>query len=202
MRAARIVNAALMLAALAALLPLAGCDSFGLGASAPTPPPSRALDYRQDDLASVVFALDLPADLQPVQRASTARFDITTAGKGDRSQASGHGCDACRISSSFFLHLPDCPVPAMYGKAESLPPLPASPLVARAAYPPSAPLYYQTLPHTKAVPSPANFQEVEKIFIRYYTAMMADEMSIADGCKQADQELNDSFSRLRQQLGS
>lgn len=62
-----------------------------------------------------------------------------TAGKGDRSQASGHGCDACRISSSFFLHLPDCPVPAMYGKAESLPPLPASPLVARAAYPPSAP---------------------------------------------------------------
>ena len=42
------------------------------------------------------------------------------------------------------------------------------------AFPPSANLYYQTLPHTKAVPSPANFQEVEKIFIRYYTAMMAD----------------------------
>jgi multiple sugar transport system substrate-binding protein len=68
------------------------------------------------------------------------------------------------------------------------------------AFPPSAPLYYDTLPHTKAVPSPANFQEVEKIFIRYYTAMMADEMSIADGCKQADQELNDSFARLKQQL--
>jgi multiple sugar transport system substrate-binding protein len=68
------------------------------------------------------------------------------------------------------------------------------------AFPPSAYLYYQTLPHTKAVPSPANFQEVEKIFIRYYTAMMADEMSIADGCKQADQELNDSFARLKQQL--
>jgi multiple sugar transport system substrate-binding protein len=70
------------------------------------------------------------------------------------------------------------------------------------AFPPSAPLYYQTLPHTKAVPSPANFQEVEKIFIRYYTAMMSDEMSIVDGCKQADQELNDSFARLRQQLGA
>ena len=42
-------------------------------------------------------------------------------------------------------------------------------------------LYYQTLPHTKPVPSPANFQEVEKIFIRYYTAMMSDEVSIADG---------------------
>ena len=69
------------------------------------------------------------------------------------------------------------------------------------AFPPSAPLYYQTLPHTKAVPSPANFQEVEKIFIRYYTAMMSDEMTIADGCKQADQELNDSVARLKQSLG-
>jgi multiple sugar transport system substrate-binding protein len=65
------------------------------------------------------------------------------------------------------------------------------------AFPPSANLYYQTLPHTKAVPSPANFQEVEKIFIRYYTAMMADEVSIADGCKQADAELNESFARLK-----
>ena len=37
------------------------------------------------------------------------------------------------------------------------------------AFPPSAALYYQTLPHTMPVPSPANFQEVEKIFIRYYT---------------------------------
>ena len=68
------------------------------------------------------------------------------------------------------------------------------------AFPPSANLFYQTLPHTKAVPSPANFQEVEKIFIRYYTAMMADEVSIADGCKQADAELNDSFARLKASL--
>jgi len=68
------------------------------------------------------------------------------------------------------------------------------------AFPPSAPLFYQTLPHTKAVPSPANFQEVEKIFIRYYTAIMADEMSIPDACKQADAELNDSFARLKASL--
>jgi multiple sugar transport system substrate-binding protein len=66
------------------------------------------------------------------------------------------------------------------------------------SFPPSAALYYQTLPNTKPVPSPANFQEVEKIFIRYYTAMMADEVSIADGCKQADAELADSFARLKQ----
>jgi multiple sugar transport system substrate-binding protein len=69
------------------------------------------------------------------------------------------------------------------------------------AFPPSAPLYYQTLPHTKAVPSPANFQEVEKIFIRYYTAMMAGEVPIAEGVKQADTELNASFERLRKQKG-
>jgi len=84
MRAASIVNAALLLAAVAVVAPLAGCDSLGLGASAPATPPSRALDYRQDELAAVVFALDLPADLHPVQRASTARFDITAAGKGER----------------------------------------------------------------------------------------------------------------------
>ena len=65
------------------------------------------------------------------------------------------------------------------------------------SFPPSAALYYQTLPHTKAVPSPANFQEVEKIFIRYYTAMMAGEIAIADGCKQADAELKELFARLK-----
>jgi len=67
------------------------------------------------------------------------------------------------------------------------------------SFPPSADLYYKTLDNVKAVPSPANFQEVEKIFIRHYTAMMADEVSIADGCKQAHEELNDSFARLKSQ---
>jgi multiple sugar transport system substrate-binding protein len=69
------------------------------------------------------------------------------------------------------------------------------------SFPPSAALYYQTLPNTKPVPSPANFQEVEKIFIRYYTAMMAGEVPIAEGVKQADAELNASFARLKQQMG-
>lgn len=69
------------------------------------------------------------------------------------------------------------------------------------AFPPSAALYYQTLPQTKAVPSPANFQEVEKIFIRHYIAMMAGEVSIADGVKRADAELNASFERLRKRMG-
>lgn len=69
------------------------------------------------------------------------------------------------------------------------------------AFPPSANLYYETLPFTTAVPSPANFQEVESIFIRHYRAMMAGEETIADGCKAADAELADSFARLKQQLG-
>ena len=64
------------------------------------------------------------------------------------------------------------------------------------AFPPSAALYYQSLPNTKPVPSPANFQEVEKIFIRNYQAMMADEISIADGVKKTHEELEASFKRL------
>lgn len=63
-------------------------------------------------------------------------------------------------------------------------------------FPPSANLYYQTLPHTQPVPSPANFQEVEKIFIRYYVAMMSDEMTIAEGVKRCNDELEASFARL------
>ncbi len=69
------------------------------------------------------------------------------------------------------------------------------------AYPPSAALYYQTVPHTLPVPSPANFQEVEKIFIRNYIAMMSGEISIADGVKRADQELSESFKRLAAHQG-
>lgn len=69
------------------------------------------------------------------------------------------------------------------------------------AFPPSANLYYETLPFTIAVPSPANFQEVESIFIRHYRAMMAGEETIADGVKAADAELAESFARLKQQLG-
>ena len=69
------------------------------------------------------------------------------------------------------------------------------------SYPPSAALYYASLPHTEPVPSPANFQEVEKIFIRYYTAMMSDAMSIKDGCAKAHEELTASFDRLKKQQG-
>ena len=69
------------------------------------------------------------------------------------------------------------------------------------AFPPSANLYYETLPFTIAVPSPANFQEVESIFIRHYIAMMSGQETIADGVKAADAEMNESFARLKEQMG-
>lgn len=70
------------------------------------------------------------------------------------------------------------------------------------AFPPSANLYYETLPFAISVPSPANFQEVEKIFMRHYIAMMSDEESISDGVKAADAELTESFARLKAQTGN
>ena len=69
------------------------------------------------------------------------------------------------------------------------------------AFPPSAALYYQTLPHTLPVPSPANFQEVEKIFIRNYVAMMSDEISIAEGVKRADQRIERILQTTRRAAG-
>ena len=64
-------------------------------------------------------------------------------------------------------------------------------------FPPSAPLYYETLPSTHAVPSPANFQEVDQIFTRYFTAIMTNEMTIPDAVAKADQELTRSFERIK-----
>lgn len=69
------------------------------------------------------------------------------------------------------------------------------------SFPPSAFLYYETLPFAHAVPSPANFQEIEKIFIRHYTAMMSGQETIAAGCQAADAEMNESFARLKAQMG-
>jgi hypothetical protein len=69
---------------LAAALLLSGCDTFGLGGGGPPVPAARALDYRADDLASLVVALDLPAELQPVAGRTTARFDVTTETRGER----------------------------------------------------------------------------------------------------------------------
>jgi hypothetical protein len=62
-----------------------------------------------------------------------------TAGKGDHTQAHRNGCDACRISSSFFLPAPDCVASIERIGIPAVLPLPSAPPVIRAAYPPSAP---------------------------------------------------------------
>jgi hypothetical protein len=62
-----------------------------------------------------------------------------TAGKGDHTQAHRNGCDACRISSSFFLPAPDCVASIERVGMPAVLPLPSAPPVIRAAYPPSAP---------------------------------------------------------------
>ena len=67
-------------------------------------------------------------------------------------------------------------------------------------YPPSAFLYYETVPTSLAVPSPVNFQEVEQIFIRNYREMMADDISIEDGVQQTHDELTRSFERAERLL--
>ncbi len=65
------------------------------------------------------------------------------------------------------------------------------------AYPPNAKLYYETLASTEAVTAPPNYVDLQQIFVRYYLAMMSGDMTIADGVKAADTEINDSFARLK-----
>lgn len=63
-----------------ALLLLAGCSSF-LPA---TPTKSRAIDFRHDDVASLVVAFDMPAGIRPVPETSTLRLALSVPGQGER----------------------------------------------------------------------------------------------------------------------
>ena len=47
------------------------------------------------------------------------------------------------------------------------------------------------------MPTPANFQEVDQIFMRYFLAFMTDEMSFPVAVAAADSELTRSFERLK-----
>ena len=72
--------------ALAVLVALAGCDTLGgigFGPSTPATPPGRALDYANDDLASLIFAVDQPPSLRPVPGGSVATLDASGA-KGEK----------------------------------------------------------------------------------------------------------------------
>lgn len=67
-------------AAALALLLLAACTSLSLDTAARL----RALDYLNDDIASLVLAFDVPEAIEPVADGSTLSFDITTPGNGER----------------------------------------------------------------------------------------------------------------------
>jgi hypothetical protein len=59
---------------------LAACTTLSLGTAAKL----QALDYLNDDIAGLVFALDLPAGIEPIPNQSGFAFDVTTAGKGEK----------------------------------------------------------------------------------------------------------------------
>jgi len=73
-RTTRIAAAAVALAALAA------CSSIPIGTASKL----RGLDYLNDDVASLLLALDLPPSLEPVQGASSISFGVTTPSSGER----------------------------------------------------------------------------------------------------------------------
>jgi len=64
--------------------------------------------------------------------------------------------------------------------------------------PPNAEIFYGSLKDARPVPSPANFAEMEEIFMRAYSNIMTGQQSIEDALAQADTELKTSFERLRQ----
>lgn len=66
--------------ALFMLLPILGCSSLSLGTALQL----QAIDFLNDDIASLIFALDLPQSVKPAPGGSYFQFDMTTAGFGER----------------------------------------------------------------------------------------------------------------------
>ena len=77
-------NRVFSFAALIGLTALAGCTTLGLGDATPAAPADRALDYLNDDLGNLVFALDLPTTILPQPAGSTLTLDASTAANGTR----------------------------------------------------------------------------------------------------------------------
>lgn len=84
---------ALRAAALLVLPLLAGCDTLGaLGppdasataAASPTLVVARHVDYTHDDVSKMIFAVDLPAGVQPLSSGTAALYEITTPSAGGR----------------------------------------------------------------------------------------------------------------------
>lgn len=63
-------------------------------------------------------------------------------------------------------------------------------------FPDSAELYYEALDDIRTVPSPANFETVNEIFMRHFTEMMLNNTSIDDGIAAAHAEIENAMARL------
>lgn len=74
MQVLRVLAAALVAAG------VAGCSSLSM----PTAAKLKALDYLNDDLGSLVLAVDVPETLEPIQGASVFSFAVSVPGKGER----------------------------------------------------------------------------------------------------------------------
>jgi len=64
-------------------------------------------------------------------------------------------------------------------------------------FPANSKIYYDTLKDTKPVPSPANFNEVETIFMRHMGEIMSGATTPADGMSAAHTELSAAMAKLK-----
>jgi hypothetical protein len=69
-----------MVAAVLVAAGMAGCSSLSM----PTAAKLKALDYLNDDLGSLILAVDVPETLEPMPGGSTLSFVVSVPGKGER----------------------------------------------------------------------------------------------------------------------
>lgn len=70
------------------------------------------------------------------------------------------------------------------------------------SFPANASLYFDSLQDIKPVPSPANFAEVESIFMRHMGQIMANSLTPEQGLEMAHNELTIAMDKLMQSMSS
>jgi multiple sugar transport system substrate-binding protein len=66
-------------------------------------------------------------------------------------------------------------------------------------FPANSQVFFASLDDVKPIPSPANFAEVESIFMRHMGSIMANEVPPEDGLANAHKELSEAMAKLRGQ---
>src|SRR5262249_3438216 len=64
-------------------------------------------------------------------------------------------------------------------------------------FPSNSKFYYGSLKDTKPVPSPANFNDFETIFMRHFGEIMSGAKSPEDGMKEGHEELSAAMAKLK-----